>query len=434
MENSGSSDLINSKLNNLRNNKVKRFTLIAVLTFMIAGSAITKIFAQQPDSIKVLEYYSLFSEYHKNKDYASAVPYGWKVIEIAPVKFSKWIFYKMEDCLWYLHDSSNIAQEEIKAINDTILYFYDLALKYRPEDKAYFQVRKAFVAETWLNMNPEEVIRLYEQAFEWDKDLSSYWYNRLGQLYIAQANENNDYKLKAIDLYNFLSEREPDNTAWVETLESLVENIDELVVITKKNWEANKDDLSRAWKYASTAIRAKDYQEAIIPLEFLVEKSPETINYWNQLATAYQKTDQLNKAEAAFKKLIQLEPDKKEHYLNLGIVYKDQGKFAAARTQFQIASEKGNGWALPIYYEGFLYEQAARNCSDFDAKVVFLLAQQTYRRALSMDPSLEMARERINALAGAVPTKEDYFFRKLKSGDTIPITCVGWIGKSVTVP
>jgi tetratricopeptide (TPR) repeat protein len=424
----------NSNSNNLRITKVKKFTLISVLLFMMAGGTISNLIAQQPDSIKVLEYYSLFSEYHKNKDYASAVPYGWKVIEIAPVKFSKWIFYKMEDCLWYLHDSSNISQEEIKAINDTIIYFYDLALKYRPEDKAYFQVRKAFVAETWLNKPAEEVIPLYEQAFEFDKDLSSYWYNRLGQLYVSKANENNDYKLKAIDLYNFLSEREPDNTTWVETLESLVENIDELVVITKKNWEANKDDLSRAWKYASTAIRAKNYQEAIIPLEFLVQKSPETINYWNQLATAYQKTDQLNKAESAYKKLIQLEPDKKEHYLNLGIVYKDQGKFAAARTQFQIASEKGNGWGLPIYYEGFLYEQAARNCSDFDAKVVFLLAQQTYRKAMSMDPSLEMARERINALAGAVPTKEDYFFRKLKSGDTIPITCVSWIGKSVTVP
>ncbi|MFN3694278.1 MAG: tetratricopeptide repeat protein, partial [Ignavibacterium sp.] len=365
---------------------MKKFTLIAALTILLASGAISKALAQQPDSIKVLEYYSLFSEYHKNKDYASAVPYGWKVIEIAPVKFSKWIFYKMEDCLWYLHDSSNISQDEIKAINDTILYFYDLAIKYRPEDKAYFQVRKAFVAETWLNMDADEVIKMYEQAFEWDKDISSYWYNRLGQLYVAKAGENNDYKLKAIDLYNMLSEREPDNTAWVEILESLVENIDELVQITKKNWEANKDDLSRAWKYASTALRAKDYNEAIIPLEFLVQKSPETINYWNQLATAYQKTDQLSKAETAFKKLIQLEPDKKEHYLNLGIVYKDQGKPAAARTQFQLASEKGNGWALPIYYEGFLYEQAARSCSDFDAKVVFLLAQQTYRKALSMDP------------------------------------------------
>lgn len=413
---------------------MKRFTIIAALSILILSGANSKILAQTPDSLKVLEYYSLFTEYHKNKDYASAVPYGWKVIEIAPQKFAKWVFYRMEDCLWYLHDSSNISKEEIKAIEDTILYFYDLALKYRSEDKAYFMVRKAFVSETWLNKDAKDVIPLYEQAIEWNADLSSYWYNRLGQLYVSLSNENEDYKLKAIDLYNFLSEREPDNTAWVEILESLVDNIDELVQITKKNWEANKDDLSRAWKYASTALRAKDYKEAIIPLEFLVEKSPETINYWNQLATAYQKTEQLNKAEAAFKKLIQLEPDRKEHYLNLGIVYKDQGKFAAARTQFQLASEKGNGWGLPIYYEGFLYEQAARSCSDFDAKVVFLLAQQTYRRALSMDPSLDMARERINALAGAVPTKEDYFFRKLKSGDTLQITCVGWIGRSVTVP
>lgn len=413
---------------------MKRFTIIAALSILILSGANSKILAQTPDSLKVLEYYSLFTEYHKNKDYASAVPYGWKVIEIAPQKFAKWVFYRMEDCLWYLHDSSNISKEEIKAIEDTILYFYDLALKYRSEDKAYFMVRKAFVSETWLNKDAKDVIPLYEQAIEWNPDLSSYWYNRLGQLYVSLSNENEDYKLKAIDLYNFLSEREPDNTAWVEILESLVDNIDELVQITKKNWEANKDDLSRAWKYASTALRAKDYKEAIIPLEFLVEKSPETINYWNQLATAYQKTEQLNKAEAAFKKLIQLEPDRKEHYLNLGIVYKDQGKFAAARTQFQLASEKGNGWGLPIYYEGFLYEQAARSCSDFDAKVVFLLAQQTYRRALSMDPSLDMARERINALAGAVPTKEDYFFRKLKSGDTLQITCVGWIGRSVTVP
>jgi hypothetical protein len=51
-----------------------------------------------------------------------------------------------------------------------------------------------------------------------------------------------------------------------------------------------------------------------------------------------------------------------------------------------------------------------------------------------MDPSLDMARDRIGALSGAVPSKEDYFFRNYKSGDVIQITCVGWIGRSVTVP
>jgi hypothetical protein len=112
----------------------------------------------------------------------------------------------------------------------------------------------------------------------------------------------------------------------------------------------------------------------------------------------------------------------------------DAGKYPQARTQFLKASEVGNGWALPIFYEGFLYEQSASNCTDFDRKLVYLLAQNTYRRALNMDPNLNEARDRINALSGAVPTKEDYFFRNLKSGATLPITCVGWIGKSVTVP
>ena len=51
-----------------------------------------KINAQQTNvttSTKVdssLIYYSLFSEYYKNKDYESALPYGWKILEKYPEK------------------------------------------------------------------------------------------------------------------------------------------------------------------------------------------------------------------------------------------------------------------------------------------------------------------------------------------------------------
>lgn len=407
---------------------------LAVLIFLSIGYQTTSN-AQVPDSLK--KTYSLFSEYHKNKDYHSALPYGWDIIKYAPEAFSKWVFYKMEECLWYLHDSANVSPDELKSINDTILYFYDQAIKYRPEDKGYFQARKAFVAETWLQLPVEQVIKQYELAFEWKPDLSNYYYHRLGQIYKANISDENDYKIKALDLYSFLSEREPDNIQWSQELETLVDNIDELIVITRKTWEANKDDLSRAWKYASTALRARDFREAIIPLEFLVKKSPETINYWNQLATAYQKTDRLNDAEKAFKKLIELEPDKKEHYLNLGLVYKEQNKYSAARAEFQKANDKGGGWALAVYYEGLLYESSARACEfNFETKLVYLLAQNTYRRAYSMDNSLTDAQERVNALFSSVPTKEDYFFRGLKSGQTLQISgsCFGWIGRSVTVP
>ena len=85
-----------------------------------------------------------------------------------------------------------------------------------------------------------------------------------------------------------------------------------------------------------------------------------------------------------------------------------------------------------------LYEQAARDCGafDFNAKVVYQLAVNTYKKAISMDNSATQAQERINALKGSVPTQEDYFFRGYKSGQTIPITgeCYGWIDRSITVP
>lgn len=405
------------------------FSLMSVNTF---ASSFLPV-----DSMKVLEQYSLFSEYHKNKDYVSALPYGWKVLELDPVKFAKYYYFKMEETLWFIHDSSDVSEELVTMVNDSIVGFYDNAITYYADEKGYFQVRKAFVKEVWLNADPNDIIMDYEEAFKSKPDLSSYYYHRLGQLFVANAADDNDFKSKALDLYSFLSERESDNPQWVSELENLAENIDELVQLTKRTWDLDKENTQKAWKFASMAIRASNYEAAIEPLEFLVVKSPESVNYWNQLAMCYQKLDKLGKAEDAFKKLIELEPSAKEHYMNLGIIYKDMGRLSQARTQYQKASDVGNGWALPIFYEGLLYEQSARGCTfDFETKLVYKLAVDTYRKARNMDPSLNQAQDRMNALSSSLPIQEDYFFRGYKSGQVLPIngSCFGWIGRSVTVP
>ncbi len=286
-------------------------------------------------------------------------------------------------------------------------------------------------------MDPIIVIKAYEKAMADDPHMSTYYMNRLGQLYKNNQSDSNDYKTKAIDLYTKLSEMEPNNPAWPSQLESLVENIEELVKLDQKAWNLDKNNLEKAWKYGSTALKAGMYDDAITALEFLVEKSPNTVNYWTQLASVYQKTDKLDNAEDAYKKLIQLEPEKKENYLNLGIIYKDKNQYSLARQFYEKASEVGNGWGMPIYYIGNLYEQSARRCKfDFETKLVYLLALQTYRRAKNIDPSLDQATERISALQTSIPTQEDYFFRGYKSGQKLPISgqCYGWIGRSVTIP
>ncbi|MGB5894611.1 MAG: tetratricopeptide repeat protein [Ignavibacteriaceae bacterium] len=420
------------------NNKI--FVAILFVILFSTSKIYSNNFVSKPvdcDSLEVLKLYSLFSEYHKNKDFASALPYGWQVLECDAHKFRKWIYYKMEDCLWYLHDSTDVSLEMKESIEDTIIYLYDLAIEHYPEQKAYFESHKAFILEGWLEVPYEEVIAEYEKAIKDDAEISSYYYNRLGLLYIVNASDENDYKTKALDLYTYLQNREPDNPQWPQELVGLVDNIDQLVELRKKNWYNDKENLSKAWDFVQIAMKAENYPEAIEGLEFLIEKSPETVNYWNQLATAYQKTNQLKNAENALLKLIEIDPDAKEHYLNLGIVYGDMGKFSNARRYYIKASEIGGGWALPIYYEGSLYEKSARACNfDFETKKVYQLAVDTYKKAARMDASLTDAKNRIDALSSTVPTQEDFFFRGYKSGQILPIIgdCFSWIGKSVTVP
>ena len=394
--------------------------------------------SNKPDVNKLRATYSLFSEYYKNKDYKSALPYGWEVLQQDPKMFAKWIYYKMDDALWYLHDSTDLSPEEQKAIGDTAIYLYDMALENYSDDAPFFEQRKAFVGETWLNWDVDKDIAEYEKAAKMSPNMSSYWYNRLGQLYLKKKDEDPAYKQKAVDLYMMLNNKEPDNPQWDEVLSHIVDNQGELVKILKTQWEKDPQNAEKAYKYADLAQRNSMYEESIKPLEFLVSQSSDGVNYWTKLANAYQKTEQWDKAEDAYKTLVKIEPQNKNNYLNLGIVYDNKGQSAAARTQYIKASEVGNNWGLPIYYEGLLYEKAARNCGEFnfEAKLVYQLAVDTYRKAASVDPTVTQARERANAMSSSVPTQEDYFFHKYKSGDVIPITgdCYTWIGKSIKVP
>jgi tetratricopeptide (TPR) repeat protein len=275
-------------------------TLIGMVCSSIIFSKSFSNYYEKSDSLQLLTKYSLFSEYHKNKDFVSALPYGWEVLEMNPVKFRKWIYYKMEDALWYIHDSTDVTIEQQQSIEDTTMYMYNLALEHYPEDKAYFQSHVAFISEIWLDVPDDQIMLEYEKAVEYDKNLSSYYYDRLGELYIRNISDENDYKTKALDIYDFLSLQEPDNPLWPQKQEGLVENIEELVLLTKKNWLNDKENLEKAWKHASSAIRAEMYDYAIEALEFLVSNDQDT----------------------------------KDHYLNLGIVYSDQGRFSRARTNY----------------------------------------------------------------------------------------------------
>ncbi|GJQ63841.1 MAG: hypothetical protein SCALA702_28940 [Melioribacteraceae bacterium] len=421
--------------------KFPRIYLIvfAAMFFSISVSASNNsaksVFHSDSVDININAEISLWYEYHKNGDFNTAINHAWNIVKVQP-EFTKYKFYKkLEEMIWYFHDSLDAGDPMHQLAMDTVLYVYDLALTH-DDSPDYYLPRKAFVVETWFDFEPEVSIEAYNAALESNPELDSYYVDRLANIYIGQED-----KIAALELYSKLAEKNPDDPRWNEKMLSLADNPEELVELTKKAWDLDKDNLEKAWKFANTALRIKDYETAIEPLEFLTVKSPEVINYWKQLATAYDKLDKTDKAIDAYKKLIELQPDGRDNYVNLALIYKKMEQLSVARTYLQKATKADPDWDYPYWIEGQLYEQAARNCVrdkfEFEDKLVYQLAVDTYRRAATKGGTYGvMAKDRANSLGTSVPEQADYFFRKYKAGDVIDVKgkCYDWIGRSITVP
>jgi len=399
---------------------------------------IATISATSSDSLMVE--FSLFWEAYKTKDYKFAYDHGWNVINDNPTNYLQYKpFKKMEDIIIFLRDSVATTEQDKNMYADTMIALYDKAVQYDSKNSDYFIIKKAYTIEVWKNAPTDEAIAAYEYALDKYPDAPSFYKDRLGILYSQNDDGENGYKLKALQLYSKLAEEDPENDTWNTRLKSLADNPEELADIMKRSWELDKENLSKAYAYAETCLNYQFYTRSIEPLEFLTKKSTDVINYWRKLALVYNK---LNKSDAsinAYKTLIELEPNNRDNYFNVALIYKDLGQLSVARSYLQKASNASSEpWDLPIFVEASLYEQAARDCGfEFDDKCVYQLAVDTYAKAAKLNGSQSgAARDRIKALSNSVPQQEDYFFRKLSSGTEIKIQgkCYNWINKSIIVP
>ncbi len=423
--------------------KTKKNIMISVLLLLLLFGA-TNIGATtktvQTDSSVIA--FSLFYEAFRTKDFNFAYEKGWPVINKYVEKFLQYKpFDKMDKVITHMHDSVATTDEERQKYADELLILFDKAIE-TPNVKSpeNFIIRKPYIIEIWTDAPVEEKISAYLEAFGKLETVNSFYRNRLGQLYEKNISDENDYKLKAIDVYSELAELEPENDLWNQILIRIIgDNPEELADVRKRSWDLDREDTGKAYAYAETCIRFQFFERAVEPLVFLTQKSPEVINYWRKLATVYTRLDQNDNSINAYKTLIELEPENRENYYNLALIYKNLEQLSVSRSYLQKGSNASEEpWDLPVYLEAQLYEQAARDCGfEFEDRLVYLLAVNTYRKAANIGgPNSAAARERINALSSSVPQQEDYFFRKLTSGTVLKIEgrCYGWINRTVTVP
>jgi len=412
-----------------------KITLISILLLLMS---IQTIKAQ--NEVNLIAEFSLFYESYKNKDYKSAEPHGWIIIDTDPSQFLKYRpFKKMEDIITFMHDSVATTKEEKDAYTAKAIKLYDRSVEVGAKDPEYFIMKKAYVIEQWSEATPDEKIEAYLTALEKNPNADPFYKDHLGLLYANNATDENGYKLKALELYLKLAEEDSENETWNSRITDLAEDMNQLVEYMKKAWDLDKDNMEKAWKYAEMCSKAEQFDKAIEPLEFLCAKSPEVVTYWRKLTTLYQKVGRTDDAIKAYKTLIELDPTNRDNYFNIAIIYNKLDQLSVARSYLQKASKASDeSWDLPVYLEAQLYEKAASQSGSFEFmdKCVYKLASDTYSQAARIGGSMSSsASERVKALENSIPKQEDYFFRKYKSGDVIKIEgdTYGWINRSITV-
>lgn len=399
----------------------------------------------QNNDAEAAKNWSLFFEYHKNGDYVTAVPYGWKVIQLSPARF-KTVYSKLAECYYNFYQQADTTVRAAYA--DTMIMIYDTGIKNIPERNSALWLSRGYALTNYFQGRDLEAIESYEKALAEDPKTDFAYFDQLGILYRNHMEENPSFKTKAIDLYRGQRERDPNNAVAVDRLKSLLSDPQELINLAEHDLKNDPENLEKIWNAAQAYIEAEQYGGAENHLRKLVKKSAKNANYWNELAKVLQRGAKYKQSIDAYEEALKLNPALKENLLNITICYRMMKNYTAAKSTALKAAQKERGWGRPYMEIGEIYKAAIEGCVretkggdwaklDIDDKLVYKLAQEAYTRAKNVDASLvNEANQRINELSTLVPTREDIFFHKgriVNGRMRIGGDCYSWIDEQVAV-
>jgi len=403
--------------------------------------------------------WSLFLEYFKTADYNMARRAGWEVFRLDPSRFGT-LHSRLAD----MYDTlATYAEEDElrRAYADTILWVLDHAVETFPDRKAEFNSLKGYHLERWYTDREDEAIKAYELAIRGesgdddlergetahDADLASYfnadmyYLERLGMLY----SDKPEFSRKAIDIWQVVIERDPNNLTAQAMLKRLISDPEEYIGFLRDAHYADPSNRQKLYELANGFYElVQDFDSAAVYFSKLTTLDGSVRNYWERLGASYLYLSKYKEATEAYKKLTEIDPTSKEAWINLARSILQEGRFAEARTFAERAAELDPEWGAPRMVVAQAYEAAVQRCVErtrggWDKmrvldKLVYLLAREEYSRAARDPQFADQARARSIALDSVLPTSEDLFVNKIPRGQSYLINrdCYTWINRSVT--
>jgi cytochrome c-type biogenesis protein CcmH/NrfG len=163
-----------------------------------------------------------------------------------------------------------------------------------------------------------------------------------------------------------------------------------------KKEAARRENIKTMFAEGATLTNEGKYDEAIVKFNAVIAEIPKCFDCYNNLGTIYVRKNELDKAEEAFKKALELNPDNVEAYSGLATIYNTQKKFKEAQAMSAEASKRlaaapGGGSATNLYNAAVI----SWNSNDF-AKAHELLTQAVKNDPNHADSHFMLGRVLIN--------------------------------------
>lgn len=348
----------------------------------------------------IRQWYSFGSEYYKNKNYKSALPYLWKVFLNDSTKYARNAARKIADSYFQLQQADS-----------TLLICYR-GLEIFP-DHVILHYFAGFIQD---NLGKVDCAVPHYEALVADNPEKAEYLEKLAFLYYKQEDE------KAIEMQTKLVELDPTNSKYANDLALYSEYFYGAgggLEAFKQAWENDPGNIEFAFKYGKAAYNAGEYKAALVPLQAVIEKNPDHVEAHQLIAMADESLENYDGAIVEYKKILQVEPNNAKIMCAIASDYRSLNQFSNARYWVNKALQAKPGFGLAYMIMAEVYEAAVTYCQNksdrkrkYDDGLVYEMAKEEYEKAMR-DPNYKAdARRRINNLKPYLPTEEEKFMNQ----------------------